>query len=115
MQTNKKQALNAIVDQNKGKIEEWKEIHSTVKGFSFNSKKSGIQAYILGAPTNSVIDAYKLYDHRGQTKKIDELLIKNCVLAGDTKILEEDVDLKNAVLKAVVNLMEDLEADEKEL
>lgn len=111
----KKDVINALVEKNRAEIEAWKETHGTVKAVCFPTKKNGLQAFIIGCPTSPVIDAYKAYDHRGDTKKIDNLLINSCVLAGDKTVIDQDINLKNSTLKSIVNLLEDYQAEEKEL
>lgn len=116
MSLSKKQAIDALVEANRTQVETWKLEHKQVKAVAFHPKgHTDAVAFIIAKPTPAVIDAYKQYDHQGKTKKIDELLIANCVKAGPIDLLNEFIDLKNAVISGVVELLEKLEAEEKEL
>ena len=104
-----------LVAENQANISEWKEKHKQIKSITVVSKLNGKQPFIVGKPTNQVLDAVAKYEHEGKVHKINELLVGSCVLAGNTKLFEEDVDLKNAVLNKVTDLLERLEVEEKEL
>lgn len=104
-----------LVKDNAPSIDEWKAKHRTVKVIVANSKYNGKQPYIIGKPTGIMLDAIAKYDNEGKTHKINELLINSCVLAGNKDLFADDVDLKNAVLLKVTDLLERLEVEEKEL
>lgn len=104
-----------LVQENIAKIDGWKERHKTVKAVTLNSKYNGRVPYIIGKPTNSMIDAVSKYSADGKPNKIEELMINSCVLAGDKDLLKEDVDLKTALLGQVSDLLEKLEVEAKEL
>ena len=109
------QKKEKLVQDHAANITDWKEKHKTVKIITVKSKLHGEQCYIVGKPTGNMLDAIAKYDNEGKTHKINELLINSCVLAGNKELFTDDVDLKNAVLLKVTDLLERLEVEEKEL
>lgn len=104
-----------LVEKHKADIENWKQTHKTVKLIKVKSKYNGDVAFIIGKPTATMLDAFSKYESDGKPHKVTELLIGSCVKAGPTELFSEDVDLKNAVLNRVSELLERLEVEEKEL
>lgn len=110
MQTEKE-----LIEANATNINDWKTKHKTVKVITVISKLNGKLPFIIGKPTAQVLDAIAKYDTEGKPHKVNEVLINSCVLAGDKHLFNEDVDLKNAVLLRVTDMLERLEVEEKEL
>lgn len=105
-----------LLDENIANIDSWKEKHKRVKVITVKSKllKRDVP-FIIGKPTTQVLDAVAKYDHDGKTKKVEEVLIGSCVLAGEVALFNEDLDVKNAVMEKVNELFDKLEVEEKEL
>lgn len=110
------EAQKTIIEENQANIDGWKERHKVVKAISVKSKLLGKDfAFIIGKPTPSVMDAVASYSANGKPEKVDEVLISSCVLAGDTKVFQVDLDVKNAVMTKLMDLFEKLQVEEKEL
>ncbi|MBL7902948.1 MAG: hypothetical protein JNK73_13205 [Bacteroidia bacterium] len=111
----KAKSIEDLVKENQAKLPDWKERHKTVKSILVMSKFNGPQPYIIGKPTAYMLDAIRKYEADGKPSKSQELLKNSCVLAGDTTLFSQDVDLENAVMNKVADLLERLEVEEKEL
>lgn len=110
-----KELINKIVEENQDKIQGWKEKHKVVKAITVKSKLLGLQPFIIGKPTTTIMDSVASYTAQNKPEKVDEVLINNCVLAGDTKSFANDLDVKNAVMNKLMDLFEKLQVEEKEL
>lgn len=109
------QELQKLQEENATSIPDWKAKHKTVKGITVKSKLNGNLPFIIGKPTAQMLDAIAKYDNEGKPHKVNEVLINSCVLAGRKDLFNDDVDLKNAVLLKVTDMLERLEVEEKEL
>lgn len=99
----------------KEKISEWKKTKGKLKQISIplddnDFDETGASAnFVICAPTRNVLSALA---HHGQEKDIDkvnELLIKNCVLGGDMQYLDKEIGdtaIFLSVLDEVGKLME---------
>jgi hypothetical protein len=110
-----KELTQKLVEENQSKIDGWKDKHKTVKVICVKSKINGEVPFIIGKPTAAILSAVRKYESDGKTEKSNETLKNSCILAGNKSLFAEDVDLENAVMTKVADLLERLEVEEKEL
>ena len=94
-------------------IEGWKREHKKVQKItvSFEGEK---KQFIIARPTREVVNAMQKYDRENNIEKQQDILVKNCIKAGDTSLLK-DIDVFNTVIKRVNDLVEDLTTEVEEL
>lgn len=98
-------------------IKKWKQTKGRLKEVIIPLDDDDIKAegesakFIICAPTRNILSAIAHYGQEKNIDKINELLMKNCVLGGDMKYLEEeqgvgDTSVYLSVLEEVGKLME---------
>lgn len=96
-------------------IQTWKQKLGKIKLISCVRENGQKVEFIIGQPTREILDCWQTHQENGKYDKAREVLKANCVLHGDKELFKEDVNLETTVLKKVTDLLELLQASEKEL
>jgi len=105
-----------VQDVTQDMIDTWKQERTRVKKITVISKINGKKEFIIAKPSRTTLDAIAKYIDEKQHKKVREVLVANCVMAGPVDLLESDIDLGNAVNEMINSLFDKLEVvEEKEL
>ncbi|MCE9540627.1 MAG: hypothetical protein K8R85_15620 [Bacteroidetes bacterium] len=96
-------------------IQEWKDKHGKVKLITCKRDKGEEAVFIIGQPTRDIMDAWAHAYDNDKRQKAREILENSCVLHGDKTLFVKDINLQTTVLKKVQEMLENLQAEEKEL
>lgn len=94
------------------------EIHAAKVGGKQNLKIVSIEVddyeyiYLIKKPSRSIIQAIADYERKGNSSKVDDLLI-NCVLEGDKEAFEHDGSIYIALIGQIGNLITGVKIDIK--
>jgi hypothetical protein len=102
-----------VLKENQAELDELKVKHGVIKEIEVKTK-NGPLLFIIGRPTTSAVDAIAKYSHQEKPEKVREVLQKSCVLAGDENALN-DIQVRNTVFGKITDMLDSLEASEKEL
>ena len=69
--------------------------------------------FIIKKPSKSLVSLVNSKEYKGNDDKINDAIIKNCVLAGDMELLENDASIYTGVLDILANLLSASKAELK--
>lgn len=98
-----------------GQVQEWKDKHGKVKQITFTRDNKETADFIIGRPTRSIMDAWAHHFNKEDLAKARGVLQNSCILNGDTSLFEKDINLQTSVLKKIQEMLEEVQAEEKEL
>jgi len=109
------QKFQTIGQITKEDITKWKQTKSGLKRIEIPLDDEDLSGqgekacFIICKPTRNVLSAITLYAKEQDIEKINDLLVKNCVLGGDMKYLDTEVgdtQVYTTVLEELGKLME---------
>lgn len=71
--------------------------------------------FIIRKPSKSLVSLVNSKEYKGNDDKINDAIIKNCVLAGDMELLENDASIYTGVLDILANLLSASKAELKKV
>ncbi len=95
-------------------IKGWKDKHKQVIKISIPVGTGKVQ-FMLGRPTRSVLDNWVAKLEKDDAKGARDVLKANCILAGDTSIFDDDVNVESTVMKNITKMCKTIEVEEEEL
>ena len=104
-----------VEDVTPEQLKAWKDEFKEVKKITVTTKGGKKIPFILGRPTRDILDIYALKIEKDENKAARGVLQVNCILAGDTTLFAEDVNLESTVMKKITGMLGALDAVEEEL
>lgn len=62
--------------------------------------------FIIKKPSKSLVHLINSKEYKGDVEKANQTMISNCVLAGDTELLENDASVYTGVIEQLANLIQ---------
>lgn len=108
-------AIIKVEDVTPEQLKAWKDEFKQLKKITVVTKSGGKIPFIVARPTRDILDMYAFKVDKDENKAAREVLQVNCILAGDTTLFAEDVNLESTVMKKITGMLESLDAIEEEL